>query len=284
MEPLANINGERMPLSEAKVSALDRGFLLGDAVYEVLRVYSGKPWLEEEHFARLARSLEAIRIDGVDLERLRRRMHETIEAGPFQEATVYIQITRGAAPRAHAFPARVTPLEFLYVREFHDLHAEERRHGASVITQPDIRWERCDIKSTNLLGNVLAMQAAKEAGCLEALLYLPDGTLTEGSHTSFFGVLGGAVLTAPNSPAILPGITRGLVLRLAARAGIPVREQVLKRSDLDRVLELFLTGTTAEVTPIVRVDGRPIADGRPGPVTRRLYDAYCEAVREFIQR
>jgi D-alanine transaminase len=264
------------------VPAQDRGFLFGDAVYEVLRVYGGRPWLMEEHFVRLARSLESIRIHGVDLDRLRRRMFETIAAGPFREATVYIQVTRGVAARAHPFPAGATPLEVLWVQEFADPYAEARRTGAAVVTQPDLRWERCDIKSTNLLANVLAMQAAREAGCAEALLYLPDGTLTEGTHTSFFGVLGGTVLTAPNSNAILPGITRGLILRLAARAGVPVRERVLKRDDLAQVSELFLTGTTSEVLPVVRVDGRAIADGRPGPVTRRLQEAYAEAVREFV--
>ena len=283
MDALANLNGETLPLAEVRVPALDRGFLFGDAVYEVLRVYQGRPWLEEEHFRRLAHSLEAIRIAGVDLGRLRRRVHETIAAGPFGEALVYIQVTRGAAPRrTHAWPADLAPLELLWVDEFHDPYAEQRRAGAAVLTRPDVRWDRCDIKSTNLLANVLAMQAAKEAGCLEALFYLPDGTLTEGSHTSVFGVLDGTVLTAPNSNAILPGITRGLVLRLADRAGITVREAVLRREDLGRVSELFLTGTTSEVLPVVRVDGRPIADGRPGPISRRLQEAYRDAVREFV--
>jgi D-alanine transaminase len=281
---LANIDGEMMPLSEAKVSVLDRGFLLGDAVYEVLRVYQGKPWLADEHFRRLARSLEAIRITGIDLDRLRRRMSATIAAGPFLEATVYIQITRGAAPRAHPFPAGIRPLELLWVQPFDDPYREARRNGAGVLLQPDVRWDRCDIKSTNLLGNVLAMQAAREAGCLEAILYLPDGTLTEGTHTSFFGVLHGAVLTTPTSNAILPGITRRLILDLTSRAGIPVQEHVLRRDDLGEVSELFLTGTTSEVMPVVQVDNRSIGDGRPGPITRRLQDAYQEAVREFLAR
>lgn len=284
MEALANVNGVAMPLNEAKVSALDRGFLFGDAVYEVLRVYGGKPWLADGHFQRLARSLEAIRIHGVDLERLRQRMLVTIAAGPFLEATVYIQITRGAARRSHPFPAQATPLEFLYVQEFHDHYAPARETGAAVLTQPDIRWDRCDIKSTNLLANVLAMQAAVEAGCLEALLYNPDGTLTEGTHTSFFGVRQGTVLTTPSGPAILPGITRSLIMRLTAQAGIPVREQSLTKADLSQVAELFLTGTTSEVLPIVRVDGVPVGDGRPGPITRRLQEAYRQAVREFVGR
>jgi D-alanine transaminase len=270
------------PLAEATVPALDRGFLFGDAVYEVLRVYQGRPWLMEEHFRRLARSLQAVRIEGVDLDRLRRRVHETIAAGPFTEATVYVQVTRGVAPRrSHPFPREAVPLEFLYVQEFHDPYTEVRRTGCAVILQPDLRWGRCDIKSTNLLANVLALQAAAEAGALEAVFYKADGTLTEGSHTSLFGVRDGTVLTAPNSNAILPGITRGLILRLTAGAGIPVREQLLKRGDLGAVSELFLTGTTAEVLPVVRVDGAAVAGGSPGPVTRRLQEAYRQAVREF---
>jgi D-alanine transaminase len=269
-----------MPLAEARIPALDRGFLFGDAVYEVLRVYGGRPWLAEEHFARLGRSLDNIRIHGVDLVRLRKRMQETIAAGPFVEAIVYIQITRGAAPRSHGFPADVKPLEFLYVQEFRDPYVQARQEGAAVITIPDMRWGRCDIKSTNLLANVLALQAAKEAGCIEALLCSDDGIVSEGTHTSFFGVLDGKLLTAPNSPHILPGITRGLILRLAKRAAIDLQEHELRLPDLARVSELFLTGTTSEVLPVVRVDGQPIADGKPGRITRRLQEAYRDAVRE----
>jgi D-alanine transaminase len=279
---LANVSGVQMPLEEAKVPALDRGFLLGDAVYEVLRVYDGRPWLLDEHMNRLAHSLAAVRITGVDLGRLRRRLLETIRACEFGEATAYVQVTRGIAPRRHVFPAGTPPLEFLYVQEYADPYREARRVGAAAITHPDLRWQRCDVKSTNLLGNVLAMQAAAEQGCQEALLYLPDGTLTEGTHTSFFGVVDGVVLTAPQSHAILPGITRGLVLDLAGRAAVPVREQTLTRDGLARVSELFLTGTTTEVMPVVRVDGTPVGDGQPGPVARRLQQAYAEVVREFL--
>jgi D-alanine transaminase len=277
MKPLANVNGQIMPLDEVRITPLDRGFLFGDAVYEVLRVYGGRPFLLDEHLERLAHSLEAIRIGGIDLGRLRRRILDTIAAGPFGEAVVYIQITRGAAPRTHAFPAGAVPLEFLYVEAFEDRHPELRERGAAVITYPDIRWDRCDIKSTNLLGNVLAAQAAKEAGAYEAILYLPDGTITEGSRTSFFGVLGGRLLTAPATSAILPGITRRLILDLARAQAIPIEEHVLTLADLPRVTELFLTGTTSEVLPVVRVDGQPVADGRPGPVTRRLQEAYRRA-------
>src|SRR5712692_3016169 len=146
MEALANLNGEVMPLADVRISALDRGFLFGDAVYEVLRVYEGRPWLEEDHFRRLERSLTAIRISGIDVGRLRRRMRETIAAGPFKDAVVYIHITRGAAPRSHPFPASAVPLEFLFVQKFLDTYQQAWWAGARVVTQPDIRWGRCDIK------------------------------------------------------------------------------------------------------------------------------------------
>jgi len=282
MEPLANYNGVIMPLSEVRIPAQDRGFLFGDAIYEVLRIYQGRPWLVDDHFKRLNRSLSAIAIRGVDLGRLRERMLTTIARGKFQEAIAYIQVTRGSAPRAHAFPSDAVPLELLYIAEFNDPYRQDRERGASVITHPDIRWERCDIKSTNLLANVFAAQVAREAGCVEALLYLPDGTLTEASHNSFFGILDGAVLTTPLGNAILPGITRGLVMSLCAAAGIPIREHSLKRTDLPHVSELFLTGTTTEVLPIVRVDGSAIGIGQPGPVTRRLQTAYRQRIENFV--
>ena len=221
--PLANLNGEQLPLAEVKVSALDRGFLFGDSIYEVLRVYGGKPWLLEEHWERLTRSLAAVRITGVDLPRFRQRMLKTLKASGFAEAMIYLQVTRGVAPRNHAFPTNVTPTEFLWVQEFIDPYPPKRQDGTAVVTQPDLRWEWCDIKSTNLLGNVLAYQNAVEAGCTEALLYLADGTMTEASHSSFFAVLEGHLLTAPNSHAILPGMTRNFIMRLCKKADIPVR-------------------------------------------------------------
>lgn len=282
---LANLNGVRMPLSDVMVPALDRGFLFGDAVYEVIRVYAGKPFLLEEHWARLERSLREIRIAGVDLARLRQRMLDTIAAGPYREAMVYMQITRGSAPsRAHAFPANAEPLELLWVQELTHAYEGEREKGIGVFLQPDIRWGRCDIKSTNLLGNILAHQAAREAGCTEAVLYLADGTISEASHSSFFGFLDGVLRTTPKYPGILPGCTRDLVLQLAAGLRLPIEERSLHRDDLPRVQELFLTGTTSEVCPVVRVDGKPIGDGKPGPLTRRLQQAYRDHLAKFLRQ
>jgi D-alanine transaminase len=280
--PLCVLDGERMPLAEAKVSVLDRGYLFGDGIYEALRVYSGRPWLEDDHFARIERSLREVRITGVDLEGFRRHMRETIAAGSFREALVYMQVTRGAAPRTHAFPASAKPVELLWVQEIGDPYAQKREEGITVSLQPDLRWKRCDVKSLNLLGNVLANQAAKEAGGAEAILYREDGTLTEATHSSFFGVLDGAIRTMPNSPGILPGVTRKLVLELAAKAGVPVVQEPLHRDDLARVSELFLSGTSMEICPVVRVDSQAIGDGKPGPVTRRLQEAFRVRLREFL--
>jgi D-alanine transaminase len=172
----------------------------------------------------------------------------------------------------------------LFVEEFEDRYVELREQGAAAITFPDIRWARCDIKSTNLLGNLLAAQAAKEAGAAEALLYQADDTLVEGARTSLFGVLEGSLRTAPISDDILPGITRELILRLAGEQSVPVRDQPIRRADLSRVSELFVTGTTSEILPIVRVDQLPIGDGRPGAVTRKLQEAYRRAVQRRVDK
>jgi D-alanine transaminase len=277
--PLANWNGELMPLADVRVSVLDRGFLFGDGIYEVLRVYGGRPFLCADHIRRLRRSIGEVRIT-CDVERLERRMHETLAASGVKEGLIYIQVTRGAARRTHRFPdPPVAPNELIYVEEIEgDPYSRWREAGASVITLPDLRWQRCDIKSINLLANCMAAQAAAEAGCVEALLVADDGTITEGSHTSIFAVQDGRILTTPLSPHILPGITRGLVVRLAEQAGIPITEARVRRDQLAHVSELFLTGTTSEVLGITRVDGDPVGDGQPGPVTRRLYETYVDVV------
>ena len=240
-------------------------------------------WLEEEHFARLERSLNLIRIHGVDLSKLAAKVYKTIEAGKFKNAIVYIQITRGAAPRSHAFPKDLVPLEFLFVQEFNDPYAEMREKGIHLLSRPDIRWDHCDIKSTNLLANVLAIQDSKEAGCQEVLFYLKDGTITESAHSSLFGVLDGILYTSPGSELILPGITRNHLLKLITKVGIPIRETSLNLEQLGQIAELFITGTTSGVLPVVAVDKKPIGDGKPGPITRRIEKAYWESVKIWSQ-
>ena len=178
-----------MPLERATVHVEDRGFQFADAVYEVVRTYNGRPFAVEDHLSRLFRSLAAVEIrTEFSAEQFSALIHEAVQRAGFPDAMVYLQITRGVAPRKHPFPADTVPTEFLYVQEFTDPYANRRQEGVAVLTQPDLRWGRCDIKSTNLLGNVMAMQAAAEAGCVEALLYLPDGTLTEATHSSSFAV------------------------------------------------------------------------------------------------
>jgi D-alanine transaminase len=283
MNPLANLHGKIMPLDQVTISPLDRGFLFGDAVYEVLRVYQGKPWLEQEHFDRFERSLGEIKISGVDMPRMRQRMHETIKAGGFTEAMVYLQVTRGAAPRKHAFPKDVAPLELLWVQEYPDSYRPLCQTGCTVITFPDLRWHRADIKSTNLLGNVLANQASSEAGCAEALLYLPDGTMTEASHSTFVIVTNNALHTTPLKANVLPSITRAYTLKLANQANIEVIERNVRREELLDADEMFLVGTTCEVLPIIAVDGKPIKQGQPGALTRRLQAIYTENVKAFLR-
>ncbi|MBX3441699.1 MAG: aminotransferase class IV [Planctomyces sp.] len=280
---LANWNGVEQPLDEVRVSVLDRGFLFGDGGYEVLRIYGGRLFLLDEHMQRLVRSLDKLRI-AADVPRIERRLRETLAHSGVVEGMAYLQVTRGEAPRMHRFPpGNPHPNELIYIAPLAgDPYGDARETGAAVLTTPDVRWGRCDIKSINLLANCLAAQAAAEAGCQEALLVAEDGAIVEGSHTSVFGVKDGAIWTTPLGPHILPGITRGLVLRLAARAGISVVEKSLHTRELGEIDELFLTGTTSEVLPVTTVDGRPIGNGRPGPVTRRLAETYRQVVDEML--
>jgi D-alanine transaminase len=278
MPALANLNGHIQPLESARVPVLDRGCLFGDAVYEVMHIVGGKPRFFQAHLARLQRSLNELRIGPVDLGRLSERIGQTIEAAGFKEALLYIQISRGVgATRSHAFPPPGTPpTEFFFIEEFHDSYGPLRQTGVAVITQTDIRWHRCDIKSVNLLGNILAYQAAKEAGAYEAILVRPDGTITEGARTSLFAIVAGKIRTGPLTPEILPGVTRGEVLKLIAGLQLPCEQRYLRREELEQVEEMFLTGTTAEVLPVVSVDGRPVGSGKPGPITLQIRRAFAD--------
>jgi D-alanine transaminase len=287
----AYLDGRKIPLADAKVSALDRGFLFGDGVYEVTRVYDRKPFLSEAHWARLRRSLRELGIEGVDVAALERQSLELVAESAFADATLYVQVTRGprglrshvfrsavpvaAPPGAPAFPE--LPTTFLYVAPANAAMAAIREHGGLAITAPDLRWGRCDIKSVNLLANVLAMQSAKDAGTFEAILVNASGTMTEGSHTNAFAVVDGVVRTHPEGPRILTGVTRQFVLALARDVDLPVEERAVTGDELARATEVFVTGTTTEVSAIVRLDDRTIGDGTPGPVVRKLQAAFRSA-------
>lgn len=269
------LNGEFVPYENARVSVEDRGFLFGDGVYEVYRNYGGKPFRYREHMDRLARSLRELQIEppAVDWDWVHRELLARNGLGQ-ADSQVYIQVTRGAAaPRTHYFPPAGTPPTVLAIARATRLPAATLwSEGAAAVTVPDERWGRCDIKSVNLLPNILAKQKATAAGAYEALL-VRDSIVIEGSSTNVFAVLDGAVVTYPKGHRILGGITRDAVVELARQEGFRVVEGPILVSDLNRATELFITSTTSEVMPIVRVDGRPIGDGRPGPVTGALHQA-----------
>jgi len=271
---LVYLNGAFVDHVDAKISVDDRGFIFGDGVYEVTRSRDGVLLEVDRHVRRLERSLAGLDISfsPTDLPAVSLRLlrENNLARG---EATVYWQVTRGAAaPRAHQFPPAGTPVTvYASAGSFTSLH-EKRVTGVGTILLPDQRWARCDLKTVNLLPNVLAKQKAVAAGVHEALL-MRDGVIMEGAATNFFGVIDGMVRTHPKTNNILPGITREVVLELAAELGIAVREEPMLVDDIPRLTESFLTGTTNDVMPVVAIDGRPIGDGRPGPIAGRLYSA-----------
>jgi D-alanine transaminase len=276
---LVYLNGQYVPLREATVSALDRGFVFGDGVYEVWRVVRGRLFEAARHQTRLERGLRELRIPapaGASLECLTAIGDQLLGENGLcdADATLYVEITRGAAPRTHYFPVAGTPSTLLVMAGPLKL-SDARFNGTSVITQPDIRWLRCDLKTVQLLPNVLARQAATDAGASEAL-FVRDGVITEGTHTSVFAVINGVLRTHPANHLVLPGVTREVVIEIARASGLEVREHGVTSTELPNASELFLTGTTTDVTPVVRVDGRAIGSGSPGPVARALLDRLLE--------
>ncbi len=266
--------GEYLPLDDVRISPDDRGFLFADGVYEVIRSYAGRLFELEAHLARLAAGLDALRITGADIARLAHVSPELLERNGLsgEDALIYVQITRGVAPRTHAFPTPPVP-PTVYARVMPFRPRGDPQHGVAVITVSDTRWSRCDIKSVALLPNCLANQLARDAGAHEAV-FVRDGVAIEGTATSFFGVFDGEVRTAPASNYILPGITRRVVLDLCAAHEIPVQERPIFAHELPMAEELLLVGTTVEVMPIVRVDDRPVGAGVPGPMARRLLELF----------
>lgn len=285
MESLACLNGELMPVDEARLPIWDRGFLFGDAVYEVMRIYQGRCWLEDAHLGRLQRSLASMEFPPVDLDKLVDRTNRTIAASGVLEGTAYLHITRGVAPRAHAFPdpATVPPTELIVIRDYDDTQAARNREsGVATLSHPDLRWKRCDVKSTNLLANVMAHEAAHRAGCFEAILVGEDGIVTEATHSSVLWVRDGRLEGTPEGTGILPGTTRQFLIKEAETAGIPFAETRLSLEDLKRADEVLLAGTTIEIFPIVRIDDSVISGGEPGPLTRRLQAMFREAVERWL--
>lgn len=285
MESLACLNGELMPVDEARVPIWDRGFLFGDAVYEVMRIYQGRCWLEEAHMGRLQRSLASMEFPTVDLTELVDRMNRTITASGVQEGTAYLHITRGVAPRAHAFPdpASVPPTELIVIRGYDDTKpAQNRESGVATLSHPELRWKRCDVKSTNLLANVMAHEVAHRAGCFEAILVGEDGLVTEATHSSVLWVRDGRLEGTPEGNGILPGTTRQFLVKEASAAGIPFAEARLSLDELKQADEVLLVGTTIEIFPVIRIDDAPISGGQPGAMSRRLQALFRESVERWL--
>ena len=277
------LNGRFLPLEAAQVPVLDRGFIFGDGVYELVPVYSRVPFRLDEHLARLERSLTETRIrNPYRRERWRELVAEIIARQPFDDQAVYFQVTRGVARRDHAFPAGVEPTVFMMSNPLVTPSPELVARGADAVSAPDWRWLRCDIKTISLIGNCLLRQLSADVGAVETILFR-DGRLTEASASNVFVVRAGTVLCPPKSTLILPGITYDVVLELARSAGLPVEVREVSEAEVRSAEELWVTSSSKEVLAIVRLDGRPIGEGRPGPVFRRMYALYQDFKRDVMR-
>ena len=280
MPEIAYVNGRFCPLAEAMVSVEDRGYQFADGIYEVVGTYGGCPYALEPHLARLQGNLAALHLPLDICEYgLRAKLMEGIERGGFGETLVYIQVTRGVAPRQHEFPAvPVAPTVVMTFKELHRLPRGLYGQGVEVISTEDLRWKRCDIKSIALLPNILAKQSALQAGAFEALLVDAEGRVTEGASTSAFRVKAGRLCTPPIGPHILPSITRGILLDLARKLGIPIDEEFCTLDQFKDADEVFIAGTTLEAMSVVKIDNAVIGNGAPGPITQQIRAAFLESL------
>ena len=273
--PLAHLNGRFLPLAEVRLSPLDRGFLFGDGVYEVIPAYGGRLFHLPAHLKRLQYSLDCIRLKNPLTDAAWSALLEKLVAdnGGGDQA-VYLQVSRGAdAGRDHGFPQGVPATVFAMCSPLAGLPEELKTRGARVMTLSDIRWQRCDVKATALLANVLLRQDATDHGCHEAIL-LRDGHATEGTASSLFIVAGGVLITPPDGPMLLPSITRDVVLQLAAGHGIATRRAPIPVAQLAAAEEIWLASSTREVYPVTEVDGKPAGGGKPGSHWRRMFDLF----------
>jgi D-alanine transaminase len=274
MSQTVYLNGEFMPLAEARVPVLDRGFIFGDGVYEVIPVYARVPLRLVEHLARMQNSLNAIHLrNPLATDEWTRIVGEIIERNAWDDQSVYVQVTRGVAPRDQAFPADATPTVFVMANPMSKPSAEQRERGVGVITAEDFRWQRCDIKSVSLLANCLLRQLAAEAGCVEAIL-LRDGHVTEASTSNVFLVKNGVIVSPPKDRRILPGITLDLVLDLAREARLPIEIRPVPERELREADEIWVSSSTKEVLPVTTLDGKPVGNGKPGPLYARMHALY----------
>jgi len=269
------LNGDYMPLEQARVSVLDRGFLFGDGVYEVIPAYAGRLFRLTEHLDRLDNSLRAIRMQPpLSHAQWREILERLVAQEPPTDLTLYLQVTRGAASkRDHAIPKEIPPTLFAMASVNPPPKTDMYSNGVAAITLDDIRWHLCNIKAVTLLANVLQRQRAVDEQAMEAIL-IRDGLAHEGAASNLFIVQDGTIITPPKGPQLLPGITRDLVLELAADGGLPHAEREIFEAQLRDADEVWLTSSSKEVIPVTRLNGKPVADGRPGPVWKRMTELY----------
>jgi len=273
------LNGQFLPEDQAYVSALDRGFIFGDGVYEVIPAFGGALFRFPQHLRRLDNSLAAIRLTNpLSAQAWHDTLAELVTRNGGGDQSVYVQITRGVAPRNHAFPSGVPPTVFAMCSRLAELPADILANGVAAVALDDIRWKYCHIKAISLLPNTLLRQQAIEAGADEAIL-IRDGNVTEGAASNVFVVKDGTLRTPPKGALLLPGITRDLVLELAAANGIAAREQAIPEATLRGAEEIWLTSSTREILPVARLDGAPVGNGKPGPLWQRMYRLYQEFKR-----
>jgi len=280
---LVYLNGAFLPPEQAQVSAFDRGFVFADGVYEVIPAYGGRPFRLPQHLARLDNSLAGIRLTNpLSAKEWQKIFARLVEAnGPGNvDQSVYLQVTRGPAPRDHAFPAKPQPSVFAYAQVLKYPEPAQLANGVAAITVPDIRWQRCDIKAIALLPNVLMRQQATEQGAVEAIL-IRDGLMTEGSASNIFVVVNDTLVTPPKGPFILPGVTRDLVLELAHAHRIACVERPVTEAELRSASEVMLSSSIKELLPITRLDSKPVGSGKPGALHARLHALYQDYIRDF---
>lgn len=273
--PLVYLNGEYLPLERACVPVLDRGFLFGDGVYEVIPAYAGRPFRLAQHLERLTRSLREIRMEApLSPNEWERIMARLLEQRGILDQAVYLQVTRGVDTRRDHLPSPgIRPTVFVMCTPIEPPSPEIVRRGIAAVTAEDSRWMRCDIKAITLLANVLLRQQARDQEAIEAIL-IRDGKATEGAASNLFVVRGGELITPPKGPKLLPGITRDLLLELAADNGLAHREREVEEAELPACEELWLTSSTREILPVTRLNGQPVGEGLPGPLWRRMNDLY----------
>jgi len=277
------LNGRFMPDDEATISVFDRGFVFGDGVYELVPVYSRHPFRLDDHLRRLQASLDGIRLDNpYGMNGWRDLILRLIELHDFADQTVYIQVTRGVAPRDHPFPKGVSPTVFMFAQPLVTASAELKRTGVCAVTAVDNRWLRCDIKAISLLANILLRQQAVDVGCAETVM-LRDGWLTEGAASNIFVVEDGVLLAPPPSNLMLTGVTYDVVLELAAAHGFPLAVRPVSEAEVRSADELWMTSSTREIMPIVKLDGSAVGAGVPGPLAIEM-DGLYQTFKQQVMR